>query len=398
MRSSIVGSALRSRLLALFFVLGATFRTSVASARNILVADGPGNTYELIQTAYTYEVPDCGHPVPHITEDFDDELQKNVFIFHIHVNLDDDRCGAKDRQRTEIRAKASDIVAQNGETVFYRWKFKLPAGFQADESFTHIMQIKSNESAPIMTLTPRTSTLAIGGRIGEHGTTSLSKFVGVWVVVDLKVLFSNAGSVDMTIRRISDGETLFSYTGNADMWDDNAGGHDSKFGIYRSLDHKDMLRDEDVRFADFCASKVSASECQDDAIPPPPTDAGSNDAGIPDASARVDAGGLGGTAGAGGAGGAGGAAGAGGVGGVGMPPPEGSGGSLPDAAGPNPSPPLADAADVARSADRDLAAGCACKLGPRTGAANGVFAWMGIAAWQLGALRRRHGRRLGKRA
>ena len=45
------------------------------------------------------------------------------------MNLDDDRCGAKDRQRVEIRAKSSDIVAQNGETVWYRWKFRLPPGF-----------------------------------------------------------------------------------------------------------------------------------------------------------------------------------------------------------------------------------------------------------------------------
>ena len=233
-----------------------TLLAPAAHARNLLSADGPGGTYELIRRAYTTELPDCGHMVPHITEEMDAELKKNVFVFHAHVNQDDDRCGAADRQRTEIRARATDIVANNGETVYYRWKFKLAAGFQGSSSFTHIFQIKSDQAAPVMTLTPRASTFAIDGRIGVRGATNLSKFIGAWVVVDLKVLYSNAGRVDATIRRLSNGEVLFQHSGAADMWDDGASGHDSKFGIYRSLDNRGSLRDEQVRFADFCASKT----------------------------------------------------------------------------------------------------------------------------------------------
>jgi len=133
-----------------------------AQARNLMSADGPGGTptYDLLHQAYTTELPDCGHMVPHITEIFDDELKKNVFVFHAHVNEDDDRCGGKDRQRTEIRAKSTDIVAQNGETVWYRWKFKLDKAFQGSPNFTHIFQIKSDLGAPLMTLTPRVSTFA----------------------------------------------------------------------------------------------------------------------------------------------------------------------------------------------------------------------------------------------
>src|SRR6185436_7324604 len=180
----------------------------LAHARNLMSADGPDGTptYDLLHQAYTTELPDCGHMVPHITEVFDDELQKNVFVFHAHVNQDDDRCGGKDRQRTEIRAKAADIVAQNGETVWYRWKFKLDKAFQGSTRFTHIFQIKSDLGAPIMTLTPRVSTFGITGRAaGSSGTTDLAKFRGVWVVVDLKVLFSDNGRVELSIRRIPDG-------------------------------------------------------------------------------------------------------------------------------------------------------------------------------------------------
>ncbi len=280
-------------------VLLCSLTAQQASAKNLLQADGPGGTYDLLRTAYTVEVPDCGHMVDHITEEQDADLGRPVFVFQLHVNEDDDRCTATDRQRSEIRARAADIVAAEGETVHYAWKFKLDAGFQGSPNFTHIFQIKSDESAPIMTLTPRVSTLAIDGRIGEHGSTELSKFLGVWVQVELRILYADAGELAMTIRRLSDGEQLFEYAGAADMWDAGASGHDSKFGLYRSLNSSELLRDEPVRFADFCASKVSAAECADTAPEP----------------------------GAGGAAGAGGSAGAGGVAGAGAPNAAGTGGS-----------------------------------------------------------------------
>jgi hypothetical protein len=346
-------------------------------------------TYELIGQFYNPEVPDCGHMVPHITEDFDDELGKNVFIFHAHVNLDDDRCSAKDRQRTEIRAKVADISAQNGQTVYYRWKFKLPVGFQASDNFTHIFQIKSDQADPIMTLTPESGTLSIGGRIGRHASNPLSNFVGFWVVVDLKVLFSNAGNVAMTIRRFSTGETLLTYSGNADMWDDGSGGHDSKFGIYRSLDSRSMLRDEQVRFADFCTSKVSASECDDGLAPPTDAGAGNDAGGAHDAAGTLDARkddiGGGGPSGAGGAGGAGGEGGAGGAGPVdaAMPPAGGAGGSMPGDAGHRA--PTPDAAPP--TPPGDLHGGCACNLAPSAGAPGHAF--VGMAACALAWARRR---------
>jgi hypothetical protein len=307
-------------------LLGLLLAPAVAEARNLTSADGPGGTYELIRRNYTTELPDCGHMVDHITEVMDDELKKNVFVFHAHVNQDDDRCGATDRQRTEIRARAADIVAQNGETVYYRWKFKLASGFQGSPSFTHIMQIKSDQAAPVMTLTPRTSTMAIDGRIGARGVTELAKFIGVWVVAEMKVVYGNSGSVALTIRKISDGTMLFNYSGGADTWDDNSSGHDFKAGIYRSLNNRGMLRDEQVRFADFCASKTSAAECADESLPPPMGGSDAGSGGGPDGGTTGDAsggaGGSGGSGGSGGAGGSGGSAGTGGSGGSG-----GTGGS-----------------------------------------------------------------------
>jgi MYXO-CTERM domain-containing protein len=251
-------------------------------ARTLLRADGPGGTYELIRPLYGTEVPDCGHMVPHITEEMDSELRKPVFVFHAHVNQDDDRCGSQDRQRTEIRGHVTELEGINGGTSYYRWKFKLPTGFQSASSFTHIMQIKSGQAAPIMTLTPRSGNLSIDGRVGVRGTTALAKFLGVWVVADMRIRYANAGRIELTIRRLDNGETLFQHTGDADTWDDGAGGHDPKWGIYRSLNDRGSLRDEQIRFADFCVSHTSASECDEGAVtgtdggaPPPPTDSGS---------------------------------------------------------------------------------------------------------------------------
>ena len=373
-----------------------------AQARNLMSADGPGGTYELLQRAYTTELPDCGHMVPHITEDFDDELKKNVFIFHAHVNQDDDRCGGTDRQRTEIRAKAADIVANNGETVYYRWKFKLPTGFQGTSRFTHIFQIKSDLGAPIMTLTPRVSTFEITGRAAGSSTrTELAKFIGVWVVVDLKVLYSDNGRVELTIRRLSDGQMLYSHAGGADMWDANASAHDSKFGIYRSLLDKGMMRDEQVRFADFCASKVNATECLDEsAPPPPPIDGGAGPSldagGEADAGAgAADSGVVPGTGGAGGSQGGTGGAGNSGAGGSGSGG-SGSGGSGAGGAGGNaPRPaPRADSGSGPATPGEPDGAGCACSLGtPADGGTNGARASLLLAVAAAVGLWRRRRRR-----
>ena len=148
-------------------------------------------------------------------------------------------------------------------------------GFQSSPNFTHIMQIKSDAAAPILTLTPRNNTMAIDGRIGARGATDLPKFIGQWVVATMKVTYNDNGNVELKIRRISDGMMLFDYAGGADTAD--GGDHDPKWGIYRSLNTRSALRDEQVRFADFCISKTSAADCESDGpSPPPPGDAGGN--------------------------------------------------------------------------------------------------------------------------
>ena len=54
--------------------LGFVASPGTALAKVTVSADGPGGvpTYDLLGQVFTIETPDCGHPVPHITEAFDD--------------------------------------------------------------------------------------------------------------------------------------------------------------------------------------------------------------------------------------------------------------------------------------------------------------------------------------
>jgi hypothetical protein len=275
---------------AVLFISLLLYLPSILQAQVSLKADGPGNTYELIESVLgngtTGEVPDCAHPAfgRHITEAFDAELNRNVFIFHIHVTPDNDRCGPNtDRQRNEIKTFGSspdNVKGTLNETVTYRWKFKIDAGFVPTSSFCHIHQIKAGDGdagAPIITLTPRAGSpqklqvihsTGSGGTGGEVASANLADFKGVWVDVTEKVKYSTSGSYQVLIKRVSDGAVLLSYTNNnINMWRDGTTFCRPKWGIYRKL--VSGLRDEQVRFADFCIAE-GAVPCPDDTDPGTP--------------------------------------------------------------------------------------------------------------------------------
>ena len=258
------------------FVLSA----AVISAQTTLTADGSGSTYELIQSkGYGIEVPDCGHPGRHFSETFDSTLNQNVFVAHAHRDQDDDRCINTDRQRTELRGGGSSLQAAQGSTTVYRWKVKLASGFQASPNFTHIMQIKAygngcGSGAPIVTITPRNSSLEFDHirTSGVERSMSLSSASGVWIEMYLKTVHSNSGSLDFSARRLSDGATLMSYTSSGkDTWDDGCGYNALKLGIYRSLNSRSSLRDEDVRFNDVCVARGTQTCPSDIGTGPSPT-------------------------------------------------------------------------------------------------------------------------------
>ena len=243
-----------------------------------LSADGPGDTYALISSVLApgsnpIEAPDCSHPGfgDHIDELWDDELNKNVFRFHLHTDSDDDRCINFDRQRNEIKSfdKSPDnLLGVENETVVYTWKFKLTTGFQSSPNFTHIHQLKSVggslESMPMYTLTTRKgSPDRIELRYAETDNqvtlsqTELQPLIGSWIEVIETIKYGTSGTYDILIRRVSDESVLFTYSTDAIInWRPGASFVRPKWGIYRSLENAQDLRDETVLYADFHVEEI----------------------------------------------------------------------------------------------------------------------------------------------
>lgn len=250
-------------------------------AQVTLSATGSGTAYALIGSkGFGNENPDCRHPSfgQHVTQVFDNTLGKYVFVFHSHADADDDRCTNEDRVRMEIKGGSGSPAAMQhtqGQTAYYRWKFKLDAGFIPSSRFTHIFQIKAIEGdagAPLITITPRAgnpqkmqiihSSGEGSGSLGTVKQVDLAPFKGNWIEAYVKYKSSDgsAGTFEITLTRVSDGAVLLSYTNNSlDMWRTGAAYNRGKWGVYRGK--HDVLRDEQVRFNDFCITESSAGLC-----------------------------------------------------------------------------------------------------------------------------------------
>ncbi|NRD18869.1 T9SS type A sorting domain-containing protein [Winogradskyella eckloniae] len=247
-------------------------------AQVVLSADGPGTTYEHINSVLApgynaVEVPDCIHADfgRHIDEIFDTEVNANVFRFYAHKTPDNDRCINFDRQRTEIKtynASPDNLKGTLGETVEYKWKFKIDINFQASTSFTHLHQIKSVDgqyaSIPMITLTARKANpdrieLRYTSTNNQNTiqTSNLDEFRGEWVAVTEQITFSDNGSYSIEIIRLSDNVNLLSYSNSSiDTWQDGASFARPKWGIYRSLNNSTDLRDEYVLFNNFSIEEL----------------------------------------------------------------------------------------------------------------------------------------------
>ncbi|MGJ8743454.1 T9SS type A sorting domain-containing protein [Polaribacter sp.] len=246
----------------------------------VLSADGPGNTYELINAVLAnpnrdvVEVPDCNHDAfgRHIDEVFDTALNKNVFQFYIHVTPDNDRCLKDDRQRNEIKTygdSPENLKANIGETVAYKWKFKLSDTFKPSSSFTHIHQIKAvggpYASVPMISFTLRKGSpdkfeLRYTATTDQNTlkTADLELFKGHWVSVTEVIKFGEEGSYSVEIKKIANNEVLFNYTNSPlDTWQDGAEFARPKWGIYRSLNNPQDLQDEIVKYADFSIEEIT---------------------------------------------------------------------------------------------------------------------------------------------
>ena len=246
-------------------------------SQTVLEADGPGNTYELISSILApggdaIENPECIHPQfgRHIAEVWDSTLSRYVFEFYSHVTPDNDRCINTDRQRIEIKTYESSpdyLKGVAGETVTYKWKFRINVGYKPSSSFTHLHQIKpvgGDDGNPLFTLTPRKGTPNKMELIHDNTTkvaiVELSLFEGVWVECTETIKVGVSGTYSIVIKRVTDGATILSYRNDNIMTlrPDN-GFIRPKWGIYRSLTTPADLRDEAVRFAGFSIQELTTA-------------------------------------------------------------------------------------------------------------------------------------------
>jgi hypothetical protein len=262
--------------LASFFI----FIYQGVSSQVELNADKSKDTYALINSVFAnpnrnvVEAPDCNHDAfgNHITQEFDTELNKDVFLFHIHVTPDNDRCKKFDRQRNEIKTYSDspeNVKATIGETVEYKWKFKISEDFKPSSSFTHIHQIKSvggsYASIPMISFTLRKSNpdrleLRYTSTKDQNTlkTADLDLFRGNWVEVTEVIKFGDIGSYSVEIKKISNNEVIFNYSNSPlDIWQDGAEFSRPKWGIYRSLNKKEDLKDEIIKYADFSIEEIT---------------------------------------------------------------------------------------------------------------------------------------------
>jgi hypothetical protein len=268
---------IKRRFLQLLLIVLLASISCITRAQAILNANGPGNTYELITAVLSpgngvsaVEAPDLSHALfgRHIAEIMDADLNKFVFEFYSHVTPDDDpSTGLSDRQRVEIKTYESSpdsLKGTTGETITYKWNFKIPVGYQPSSSFTHLHQIKpvdGDDGSPLFTLTARKGSPnkleltyvkdSLSGSL-KPAIADLSLFEGIWVQATETIVVGAAGKYTINIKKISDGTVLLSYA-NSNIATIRPGNSfiRPKWGIYRSLTTPADLRDEAVRFSDF---------------------------------------------------------------------------------------------------------------------------------------------------
>ncbi|QDW22253.1 heparin lyase I family protein [Flavobacterium sp. KBS0721] len=280
----------------IFYGIALAMTTFITNAQVTLNADGPDGlgTYELITKALArgtkngaVEAPDAIHPSfgRHITEVYDDDLKKYVFEFNLHVtNTPPDNepvKGKTDRQRVEIKSfepSPDNLKGTTGETIQYKWRFKIPAGFQPTKDFTHIHQIKAvdgDAGNPLFTLTLRKMTngsnqLEIiyvkdkASKMIKYQTVNMSLFEGTWVEATETIKVGLKGTYAITIKKVSDGKTLMNYS-NSNIQTIRADNSfiRPKWGMYRSLKDIANMKDETMRFSDFSIKELTVLSGKD---------------------------------------------------------------------------------------------------------------------------------------
>lgn len=264
----------------LFLIIGVLFNLSSIAQVTCSATAGSGSGYTPFTDAgFGIENPDCEHTTfgAHITQVFDNTIQRNVFQFHSHIDADNDRCQVFDRVRMEVKGGPNtDLELQHplNSIAYYRWKFRINEDYVSGSSFHHIFQLKAkggnDDSFPVLTITLRTSKLEVSHNGGDTGIdlgtladADLSLFKGRWIEAFIKVNNQENGEFEVELKDLLNENILLQYSNNdIDLWRTDADYNRPKWGMYRSKNAS--LEDEIFQFADFCISETSEDLCSAD--------------------------------------------------------------------------------------------------------------------------------------
>lgn len=262
----------RSLLRPLTLALGAFALLAGPANAGIFVTAVPTvDTYQLFTEKLRraiIEVPDCSHSEfgPHITQQFDAELQKHVFAFHLHVDHDDDRCMVYDRQRTEI--STYHAVARENDVRTYQWRFRIPEDYLPSTFWNHVFQLRPIDPEPggnpvftISMLSGEIEELLFyhdgGSRMEVVHRTPLAEFKGQWIDAEVKARLAPVGSIHVRLTSTLDGTVLLEWRqDDINLWTNDGSVITSfvlpKWGNYRSLTGAHALKDETLLYDEFC--------------------------------------------------------------------------------------------------------------------------------------------------
>lgn len=84
----------------------------------------------------------------------------------------------------------------------------------------------------------------------------LANFAGRWLHITVEYTCATAGTFQILIRRKDSNQPLMTYTNNnLEMWRTGNSFQRPKWGIYRSLNNRVNLRDENLYLNNFCLAK-----------------------------------------------------------------------------------------------------------------------------------------------
>ena len=204
------------------------------------------------------------------------------FAFYIHRDLDKDMDKhwpmGKERQRNEIKGyKGSPeaMKAMDQETASYSWDFKIDPTFSVTHQFCHFFQLKpvgeKNSPLPILTLSgvvhsgkEELELRFFGKKSHRFKLADWNDCKGKWLRCECVTKYGENGEILFSLRSTDGTLSAEHRMTNLMTWHPDFSFVRPKWGIYRSLQEKEKIKNEEDRvyMNDFTVRKWKTIHAQ----------------------------------------------------------------------------------------------------------------------------------------